>query len=382
MTLKPASGNASWLHRHQAIAQEPEMSHIVITGGAGFAGSHIVDQVCKAYPHDRVLILDKMTYAGDVRNVSHHVFSNRAQLMVGDVADLDVCRRAVAGARLVIHAAAESHVDNSFGNSLEFTRTNVVGTHSLMEACRQEKVPRIVHVSTDEVYGEVMEGAVDERTVLQPTNPYSSSKAAAEMILRGYTKSYRMPITTVRANNLYGTRQFPEKIIPRFICHMLLGRRLPLHGNGLNRRHYLSAVDFARAVTFVCENGEIGEIYNIGTKEEYTNLQVAEMIASHFGRAAEAVCDFVPDRPFNDGRYSISWDKLAAKGWAPENSLKRDLPQLVQWYRHNLGRYVELFGLEALDTRGADQDTVDLSDLPVPQGTLGEWPDQTLVTSN
>lgn len=320
------------------------MSSIVITGGAGFAGSHIVDEVCRDYPDDKVLILDKMTYAGDVRNVYHHVFSNRAQLMVGDIADLDVCRRAVKDARLVIHAAAESHVDNSFGNSLEFTRTNVLGTHSLMEACREAKVPKIIHVSTDEVYGEVMEGAVDETTVLKPTNPYSSSKAAAEMILRGYTQSYHMPIITVRANNLYGTRQYPEKIIPRFICHLIKGRKLPLHGNGMNRRHYLSALDFARAVNFIAEKGEIGEIYNIGTKEEYTNLEVAGMLAGFFGEDVDSVCEFVPDRPFNDGRYSISWDKLAAKGWTPMHSLRQDIGRLVQWYETHLWRYSDLFG--------------------------------------
>jgi dTDP-glucose 4,6-dehydratase len=320
------------------------MTSIVITGGAGFAGSHIVDEVCRTCPDDEVLVLDKMTYAGDVRNVYHHVFSNRAQLMVGDVADLDVCRRAVKNARLVIHAAAESHVDNSFGNSLEFTRTNVLGTHSLMEACREARVPKIVHVSTDEVYGEVMEGAVNESAVLKPTNPYSSSKAAAEMILRGYTQSYGMPIVTVRANNLYGTRQFPEKIIPRFICHMLVGRKLPLHGNGQNRRHYLSAIDFARAVSFVAEHGDIGEIYNIGTNEEYTNLQVASMIAGFFGVDPDSVCEFVPDRPFNDGRYSISWDKLSDKGWSPQYSLRKDIGRLVQWYETHLWRFAELFG--------------------------------------
>jgi len=320
------------------------MRKIVITGGAGFAGSHIVDEVCRQYPDARVVVLDKMTYAGDVRNISHHVFSNRVQLLVGDIADLDVCRRAVKGACLVIHAAAESHVDNSFGNSLEFTRTNVLGTHCLMEACRQERVPKVVHVSTDEVYGEVMSGAAEEDDVLRPTNPYSSSKAAAEMILRGYVQSYHEPIVIIRANNLYGVRQFPEKIIPRFICHMLTGRRLPLHGNGCNRRHYLSAQNFAEAVVFLAENGAIGETYNIGTQEEYTNLQVAELIADAFGHSVEAVVDFVPDRPFNDARYSISWRKLERMGWRPKNSLRDDIGHLVDWYATNLERYSELFG--------------------------------------
>ncbi|MES2817981.1 MAG: GDP-mannose 4,6-dehydratase [Pseudomonadota bacterium] len=320
------------------------MRKIVITGGAGFAGSHIVDEACLQYPDARVVVLDKMTYAGDVRNISHHLFSNRVQLLVGDVADLDFCRRAVKGACLVIHAAAESHVDNSFGNSLEFTRTNVLGTHSLMEACRQERVPKVVHVSTDEVYGEVLNGAASEDDVLRPTNPYSSSKAAAEMILRGYIQSYNEPIVIIRANNLYGLRQFPEKIIPRFICHLLTGRRLPLHGNGTNRRHYLSTRDFARAVLFVAEQGVIGETYNIGTTEEYTNLEMAELICEHFGRNIDDLVDFVPDRPFNDARYSISWAKLQAMGWKPQHSLREDLGMLVEWYASNLERYTELFG--------------------------------------
>ena len=324
------------------------MYKIVITGGAGFAGSHIVDAACAKYPASRIMVLDKMTYAGDVRNIAHHLYSGRVELLVGDVADLDCCRRAVKDASLVIHAAAESHVDNSFGNSLEFTRTNVLGTHSLMEACRQERVPRILHVSTDEVYGEVLNGAAGEGDVLCPTNPYSSSKAAAEMILRGYIQSYQEPIVVIRANNLYGTRQFPEKIIPRFICHLLTGRRLPLHGDGSNRRHYLSTTDFARAVLFVAEHGETGQTYNIGTSEEYTNLQMAELIANYFGREVDDLVDFVSDRPFNDARYSISWSKLQALGWRPQHSLRNDIGMLVEWYVGNLSRYGELFGAPEL----------------------------------
>ena len=317
---------------------------IVVTGGAGFAGSHIVDEMCRFFPDEAITVIDKMTYAGDVRNISDHIMSNRVRLMVGDVADLDFCRRAIGKARLVIHAAAESHVDNSFGNSLEFTRTNVLGTHCILEACRIAEVPRIVHISTDEVYGEVMNGAVDEDAILKPTNPYSSSKAAAEMVVRGYQQSYRLPIVTVRANNLYGIRQFPEKIIPRFMCQMYLGQRLQIHGTGKNRRHYLSVVDFANAVRFIAQHGDVGEIYNIGTSEEYTNLQMATMVSGLFGLAAESVIDFVADRPFNDGRYSIRWDKLSAKGWVPQHRLRDDLPMLAGWYRQVLGRYADLFG--------------------------------------
>jgi len=342
------------------------MRKIVITGGAGFAGSHIVDQVCQQFPDAQVVVYDKMTYAGDVRNIAHHLMQQRVQLIVGDVAHLDGCRRAVRGASLVIHAAAESHVDNSFGNSLEFTRTNVLGTHSLMEACRQERVPRIVHVSTDEVYGEVLSGSADESSLLRPTNPYSSSKAAAEMIISGYLQSYQTPVLIVRANNLYGIRQYPEKIIPRFVCHMLLGRPLPLHGNGMNRRHYLSAVDFAAAVVFLGQSGQMGETYNIGTVEEYTNLEVASMIARQFGKAAEDVVQFVPDRPFNDARYSISWEKLSAMGWKPQHRLADDMPQIASWYAEQLPRYADMLAGAQVGEGSLEEGAF------TPPGDLGE----------
>lgn len=320
------------------------MRKVVITGGAGFAGSHIVDRFCDRYPGAEIVVFDKMTYAGDVRNLTRHILSNRIRLMVADVADLESCVRIVEGADLVIHAAAESHVDNSFGNSREFTRTNVLGTHCLVEACRVQNVPRIIHISTDEVYGQVMEGAADETVFLNPTNPYSASKAAAEMVIRGYIRSFAAPIIVIRANNLYGARQFPEKIIPRFICHMMMGRKLPLHGDGQNRRHYLSARDFADAIAFIAERGEVSEVYNVGTEEEYTNLEISRMIAQAFGRDAADVVEHVPDRPFNDGRYSISWKKLEAMGWRPRRRLAADIPGLLDWYQDNFLRYADQLG--------------------------------------
>ena len=173
---------------------------IVVTGGAGFAGSHLVDEMCRAFPEEAIIVIDKMTYAGDVRNISEHIMSNRVRLMVGDVADLDFCRRAIGQARLVIHAAAESHVDNSFGNSLEFTRTNVLGTHCILEACRIAHVPRVVHISTDEVYGEVMEGAVDEEAILKPHQPVLCLQS------RRRDGCARLPAVLPRANS-DGTRQ-------------------------------------------------------------------------------------------------------------------------------------------------------------------------------
>lgn len=316
------------------------MKKIIITGGAGFIGSHIVEHFANTYPKAEIVVLDKMTYAADVRNLMHLISNGRIKLLVNDICHLDSCVHAVKGADLVIHAAAESHVDNSFGNSMEFTRTNVLGTHSLMEACRRENVKRVIHVSTDEVYGEIVEGAADEEALLKPTNPYSASKAAAEMIISGYLRSYKMPIVMVRANNIFEKRQYPEKIIPKFSLHMILGKPLTLHGNGLNCRHYLSARDFAEALDLLAQKGVIGETYNVGTYEEYTNIQMAHMMCHIFGKDPEKSITYITDRPFNDARYAVKWDKITKLGWKSKYSLIKELPRIAQWYYDNADRYV------------------------------------------
>ncbi|MEZ5813128.1 MAG: GDP-mannose 4,6-dehydratase [Alphaproteobacteria bacterium] len=325
------------------------MKKIVITGGAGFIGSHIVEHFVDAYPQADIVVMDKMTYAADVRNLLHLISANKIKLFVADICDLDNCVAAVKGADLVIHAAAESHVDNSFGNSLEFTRTNVTGTHCLMEACRQEGVGRIIHVSTDEVYGEVKEGAVTEDAALKPTNPYSASKAAAEMIISGYLQSYKAPIVMVRANNIYGKRQFPEKIIPKFSLNLILGKPLTIHGNGENCRHYLSAMDFAAALELLAKKGVIGEVYNVGTTEEYTNMQMAYMLCDIFGVNPDEHITFIQDRPFNDARYSVDWRKITDLGWRSQNSLITQISDIAQWYYDNVERYMPNVNLKELN---------------------------------
>lgn len=336
------------------------MNRIVVTGGAGFIGSHIVDHFCEAFPSATIVVLDKMTYAADIRNILHHIESGRVELVVGDICHLDSCLRAVEGADLIIHAAAESHVCNSFDNSFEFTRTNVLGTHCLMEAAKRCKTPKIIHISTDEVYGEVNEGSAHENSPLHPTSPYSASKAGAEMIISGYLKSFHLPVVIVRANNIFGTRQFPEKIIPKFTLSLLTGAALTLHGSGQNRRHYLCARDFARALEILAQKGEIGEIYNIGTVEEYTNIEMADMLCSLFGLDPRSVITFVQDRPFNDFRYAVDWSKISALGWKPRRSLREGLSEVVRWYAENQFRYpkagtcVRTPTLDTLPTLDAD----------------------------
>lgn len=315
------------------------MKKIVITGGAGFIGSHIVRHFANTYKGAEIVVLDKMTYAADVHNLLDLMTEKRIHLMVGDICDFDTCLRAVKGATLVIHAAAESHVDASFSNSMIFTQTNAVGTHCMLEACRQAEVPRIIHVSTDEVYGQVLDGHAAEDAPLRPTNPYSASKAAAEMILSGYLQSYKLPVVTVRANNIFGVAQFPEKIIPKFLISLMMGRKLTLHGSGMNRRHFLSAWDFAEALDLLSKFGEIGQCYNIGTTEEFTNIEMATMISRQFGLDIKDTVTYVEDRPFNDFRYAVEWSAIAALGWEPKRSLTKELPVIAQWYADNLHRY-------------------------------------------
>ncbi|MGE4313761.1 MAG: GDP-mannose 4,6-dehydratase [Pseudobdellovibrionaceae bacterium] len=315
------------------------MKKIVITGGAGFIGSHIVDECVESYPDAHVTVLDKMTYAADIRNVRHHIERRNFDLIVGDICDIATCSRALDGADLLIHAAAESHVDNSFGNSLEFSKTNVVGTHCLMEVCRQFKTPKIIHVSTDEVYGEVMEGSAHEDTLLRPTNPYSASKAAAEMVIQGYLRSFKLPVTMIRANNMFGIRQYPEKILPKFLYLMMNGEKLTLHGSGENKRHFLNVRDFTKALKILIEKGEVGECYNIGTTQEYRNVEVAHMICALFGVDPADQIIHVEDRPFNDGRYAVNWDKITQLGWDSTIDLADHLPTMAAWYVENYGRY-------------------------------------------
>lgn len=319
------------------------MHKIVVTGGAGFIGSHVVERMVAEFPHSGLAILDKMTYAADIENVAHILERGKRQLYVGDLCDLDFCTNVTKDADLVLHLAAESHVDRSFGNSLRFTQSNTLGTHTLLEACRVNQVAKFIHVSTDEVYGEIHNGLHVETDVLDPTNPYSASKAAADMIVKGYIRSFNLPVITVRANNIYGIRQYPEKLIPRFILLCLNGQKLPLHGDGTNRRRFLAAEDFAEALTILVKKGTIGEIYNVGSDNEYANIEVAEMIASKLCRSAEDLFNFVEDRPFNDSRYAIDSTKIHALGWSPKRPLERHLGKVIDWYRKNKDRYGSVF---------------------------------------
>ena len=316
---------------------------IVVTGGAGFIGSHVVDALRSRNADGTILVVDKLTYAANFNFIADHLSCSPTYLRLADVTDYDAMLSALENTDVVFHLAAESHVDRSFRNSMEFTRSNTLGTHVLLEAARQNSVPLFIHVSTDEVYGEVTGQALSEESQLNPTNPYSASKAAAEMIISGYMKSFGTPIVTVRANNIFGIRQYPEKIISTFICKAILGQKMPIHGSGEHQRHYLAAQDFAEALLLVCERGRAGDCFNIGGIEEYTNLQIAEMICETFGLDSKRSVVFEKDRPFNDRRYAVDWSRIAALGWKPSQTLRATLPSIVDWYRQNINLFTHSF---------------------------------------
>lgn len=314
-------------------------SRVLVTGGAGFIGSHIVDSFLIDAEVERVVVLDKMTYAADYAHIRHHSDNPRFHLVVGDLVDPEACRAALSDIDLVVHAAAESHVDNSFESSLIFTKSNVLGTHTLLQAAYSHGVKKFIHVSTDEVYGEAIDTAVAEDGRFNPTNPYSASKAAAEMIVNGYVQSFNFPACIVRANNMFGTRQFPEKLIPRSLIRLLTGKKIELHGDGRNQRTYLSVRDFCSALQLIIHSDLNGEAFNIGTDQEFSNVAVAEMLCELVGQDLAVSLELVADRPFNDRRYLIDDSKIRRMGWSPTVDLKEELPLILDYYRSRLPFY-------------------------------------------
>jgi dTDP-glucose 4,6-dehydratase len=307
--------------------------HVLLTGGAGFIGSHLADQLLER-PDVRLTVLDKLTYAGNTANVESHGSDERFRFVRGDVADASVVGPLVEEADRVIHAAAESFVDRSIRDAGDFVRSNVLGTHVMLDACRRAERP-MLFVSTDEVYGSTRDGSFSEDDAMQPNSPYAATKAGGDLLCRAYHVTYGMPVTLVRGSNAFGPRQHPEKAIPTFVVAALEGRPLPVYGDGSNRREWLFVRDFARAVLTAFDHGEPGEAYNIGGGHEVANIDLARAICQLAG-APESLIELVEDRPGHDFRYSLVWDKLAALGWKPETEFEDGLAETVESFRARL----------------------------------------------
>jgi UDP-glucose 4,6-dehydratase len=318
-----------------------EPKNILITGAAGFIASHVANRLVRNYPHYKIVVLDKLDYCSNLKNLNPSRPSPNFKFVKGDIASADLVNYLLITESIdtIMHFAAQTHVDNSFGNSFEFTKNNIYGTHVLLEACKVTgQIRRFIHVSTDEVYGETDEDAVvgnHEASQLLPTNPYSATKAGAEMLVMAYGRSYGLPVITTRGNNVYGPNQFPEKLIPKFILLAMRGLPLPIHGDGSNVRSYLYCEDVAEAFEVVLHKGEVGHVYNIGTVKERRVIDVAKDICRLFGLDTDKVIRFVENRPFNDQRYFLDDQKLKRLGWAEHTPWEEGLKKTIEWYTTN-----------------------------------------------
>jgi dTDP-glucose 4,6-dehydratase len=314
---------------------------ICVTGGAGFIASHLADHFLRAYPDAEVVVVDNLSYAGRLEYMADASRSGRLCFLRADICDEDAMRAALRGVDLVVHAAAESHVDRSYRNLEPFLQTNIAGTVSLLKAAVENRVRLFFHVSTDEVYGESADRDFSDEQKLQPTNPYAASKASAEMFVHCYATSYGLATRISRANNIYGTRQYPEKLIPKLICDALRGEVFEVHGTGSSIRSFLSVADYASAVQAIIDTGEDGEIYNVPALREYSVMDVVDLVGAEMGIPVDRLVRLGVDRPHNDCRYGVCGQKLLDLGWRPARRLEQDLPAIVAWYRENLHLYYD-----------------------------------------
>ncbi|SEP52702.1 dTDP-glucose 4,6-dehydratase [Amycolatopsis saalfeldensis] len=312
---------------------------VLVTGGAGFIGSHYVRQALTgAYPtlgDAEVVVLDKLTYAGNRANLDPVAADPRLRFVPGDICDAELVTGLMRGVDLVVHFAAESHVDRSILGSADFVLTNVLGTQTLLQAALEAGVGKFVHVSTDEVYGSIADGSWSEEHVLEPNSPYSASKASSDLIARSFFRTHGLPVCVTRCSNNYGPYQFPEKVIPVFVTNLLDGRKVPLYGDGLNVRDWLHVDDHCHGIQLVADGGRAGEIYNIGGGTELTNRDLTGRLLDAVGVGWDMV-EPVADRKGHDRRYSVDITKISGElGYAPRVSFEDGLAGTVRWYADN-----------------------------------------------
>ena len=304
----------------------------LVTGGAGFIGSNFIRHVLEHEPRSTVTNLDALTYAGVEATATELGSFDRHNFVLGDIRDVDLVDRLMADHDIVVHFAAESHVDRSIESPALFLDTNVLGTWNLVDAARRHKVGKFVHVSTDEVYGSIEDGFATEDTLLEPSSPYSASKAASDLVARSYAVTFDYPVIVTRCTNNYGPYQFPEKMIPLFVTNILDGIRVPLYGHGRNERDWLFVEDHCSAIDLLVDAGEPGEIYNIGANAQLSNLDVTHRILELLGRD-ESWVEHVADRPGHDFRYAVDSTKLRRLGWSPTHPFDVHLEETVRWYQ-------------------------------------------------
>jgi dTDP-glucose 4,6-dehydratase len=307
---------------------------VLVTGGAGFIGSNFVEMaLTDQFPEiSSVLVLDKLTYAGKLSNLNGVANNPNFEFVQGDICDVELVNSLAANVDAIINFAAESHVDRSIENSSEFIQTNVLGTQVLLDAAKNQKVAKFVQISTDEVYGSILEGSWDENAPLLPNSPYSASKAAADLLTRAYFVTHGLNVCITRCSNNFGPKQDPEKLIPNFVTKLSRGEKVPVYGDGLNIRDWLYVEDHCVGIYLVLTKGVGGEIYNIGGGTELTNLELTKKLLDFFKRD-ESFIDFVPDRLGHDRRYSVDHRKISNLGYKPTIDFDSGLAKTCNWYQ-------------------------------------------------
>jgi dTDP-glucose 4,6-dehydratase len=324
-------------------------TRIFIAGGAGFIGSQYVRSLLSdglsQQEVDRVTVYDKLTYAGNRRNLEPIEHDSRFNFVQGDICDATGLRQHVRNHDLVVNFAAETHVDRSIAGPQEFIRTNILGLQMLLDTCLEHDIETVIHIGTDEVYGSIDTGRWDEDSPLRPNSPYSASKAGAELLARAYFRTYGLDVRTTRCSNNYGPYQYPEKVIPLFITNLIMGKKLPLYGDGSNVRDWIHVEDHCRGIQVVAERGQAGCSYNIGGQTELTNRELASLILDLMG-ADESAIELVPDRPGHDFRYAMDDSLIRSLGFAPEVRFEEGLATTVDWYRRHEGWWRPLREIE------------------------------------
>lgn len=309
------------------------MTKLLVTGGAGFIGSCFVRHVLQKHPDYKIINLDALTYCGNLDNLKDIETNPNYEFVHGNICDRKLVRDLISQCDCVVNFAAESHVDNSIKHPEIFVETNVQGTLNLLQASKELGVERFLQVSTDEVYGTLGKtGYFYETTPLAPNSPYSASKASADMLVRAYYETYKMPVLNTRCSNNYGPYQYPEKLIPFFISQLLKGEKVPVYGDGLNVRDWLYVYDHCEAIDVVLHKGKVGEVYNIGGHNEKTNMEITRLILEAMDKDESSI-KYVEDRLGHDRRYAISNDKITSElGWAPSITFEEGIKLTIDWY--------------------------------------------------
>jgi dTDP-glucose 4,6-dehydratase len=307
---------------------------LLITGGAGFIGSNFVRYMLETHPDYQIINLDKLTYAGNLDNLKGLEDNINYSFIKGDICDKELVDGLVSDVDAIVNFAAESHVDRSITNPEEFVVTNVLGVANLLGACLKNKVPRMLHISTDEVYGSIEEGSFRETDRLNPSSPYSSSKASADLLAMSYFTTFKLPVLITRSSNNYGPYQYPEKLIPLFVTNAMEDKSLPLYGSGQNVRDWLYVLDNCAGLDIALHKGKEGEIYNIGGGNEISNVEITNKIIKNLDKDRSLI-KHVDDRLGHDFRYSISIDKIKELGWSPKHNFDDALKETIDWYKEN-----------------------------------------------